>query len=109
MTGASVYVIARLCARPGCVEALKEVLAPLVGPTRQTSGCVRYELLQNHFEPTELTFVEVWSRRSDLYRHLTADYLQDIAAKLEHLLASPPQIALYGLVDEAPNEPSQEA
>ncbi len=90
-----VHVIAKMIAREGAADQLREVLTPMLEPTRRYKGCLRFELLQNHFNPCEFTFVEVWESRKALHTHLTAGYLQDVASKLQNILEHPPQITMH--------------
>ena len=92
-----VHVIASLYCKEGLIDVLKEVLSDLVEPTRQELGCLRYDLVQNHFDPREFVFVEIWESRAALDVHLRSGYLQDIAFRLEGLLERPVDIRLYGL------------
>ena len=94
-----VHVIAYLYCKEGCVESLKVVLTDLIGPTRKETGCLRYDLVQNHFDPREMVFVEIWESRAALDVHLRSGYLQDIAFRLEGLLEKPVDIRLYGLIE----------
>jgi quinol monooxygenase YgiN len=58
MSKTTIRVVARVVALPDKVEEVKSVLIGLIEPTRKEDGCIIYELLQNHADPTDFTFVE---------------------------------------------------
>lgn len=58
MTNQTIHVVACFIALPNKVEELKAVLLELIEPTRQEVGAIKYELLQNQYDPTDFTFVE---------------------------------------------------
>jgi quinol monooxygenase YgiN len=94
----TVRVVAHLIALPGHQEALKSVLTGLVEPTRQEDGCLLYELLQNQEDPTDFVFVEEWESEALINAHLDSPHINEAEAKLEGLLAAPPDIRLYRLL-----------
>ncbi|OUL18632.1 putative quinol monooxygenase [Nostoc sp. 106C] len=98
MTNQTIRVVARVTALPDKVEALKAVLLALIEPTRQEAGAIKYELLQNQYDPTDFTFVEEWTSNEALNIHLDSPHLQEAAAKLEGLVAATPDIRRYYLV-----------
>jgi quinol monooxygenase YgiN len=98
MSNQTIRVVARIVALPNKVEALKAVLLELIEPTRQENGCIKYELLQNQFDPTDFTFVEEWTSHEALNIHLDSPHLQAGVAKLESLVAAAPDIRRYELL-----------
>ncbi|MBE9145761.1 putative quinol monooxygenase [Planktothrix mougeotii] len=91
----SLRVVARVVALPDKIEALKAVLLALVEPTRQESGCLQYDLLQNQEDLTDFTFVEQWESLQHLQKHLASVHLQKSLTQIEGLVASPPDIRCY--------------
>lgn len=94
----TVRVVARVVALPEKVEEVKSVLMALIEPTRQEKGCITYELLQNHEDPTDFTFVEEWESQSLLNTHLSSQHLQEAGSQLEGLVAVAPDIRVYQLL-----------
>ncbi|CAD5923347.1 Putative monooxygenase Rv0793 [Planktothrix tepida] len=88
-------VIARVVALPDKIEPLKAVLLALVEPTRQESGCLQYDLLQNQEDLTDFTFVEEWESLQHLQNHLASVHIQTALTQIEGLVASPPDIRCY--------------
>ncbi|MCX7595725.1 MAG: antibiotic biosynthesis monooxygenase [Fischerella sp.] len=94
----TIRVVARVIALPEKVEALKALLLELIEPTRQESGCIKYELLQNQSDPTDFTFVEEWTSNDALEAHLVSTHIKAAEAKLEGLVATKPDIRRYYLL-----------
>lgn len=99
MAEISIRVIARILARPNTIEETRRLLVGLVQPTRNESGCVRYELMQNRANPAEFTFVEEWANEPALNAHFTTEHVKAAFAKVPALLAEAPDIRQYTLVD----------
>lgn len=93
-----IHVVARLTARPETVAEVQAVLLSLIEPTRQESGCLRYELLQNAANPTDFTFVEEWADAAALETHFTTPHLQAALAQVPPLLAATPDIRRYTVI-----------
>ncbi len=106
MSKQTIRVIAHLIALPEKVEELKSLLLSIIEPTRQESGCIKYELLQNNNDPTDFTFVEEWESNDlldahldDLLdAHLASAHIQEGLRKLEGIAAAPPDIRRYQLL-----------
>jgi len=98
MTNQTIRVVARFIALPNKVEELKAVLLELIEPTRQEAGAIKYELLQNQYDPTDFTFVEEWTSHQALNTHLDSPYIQALAAKLEGLVTAAPDVGRYHLL-----------
>ncbi|QIR40007.1 antibiotic biosynthesis monooxygenase [Tolypothrix sp. PCC 7910] len=98
MTTQTIRVVAHITALPDKIEEIKAVLLELIEPTRQEAGAIKYELLQNQNDPTDFTFVEEWASNDALDTHLNSTHLQAAAAKLQSLVAAPPDIRRYYLV-----------
>jgi len=94
----SLRVVARIKASSDNVSAVREILSGLVEPTREESGCVTYQLLQNRKDPTDFTFVEEWQSDSAFDAHLSSDHIQEALPKLEPITAEPPDIRTYSVV-----------
>jgi len=98
MTNQTIHVVARFVALPDKVEELKAILFGLIEPTLLEAGVIKYELLQNQSEPTDFTFVEEWESAAALDTHLASVRSQVPIAKLEGLIAAPPDIRRYSIV-----------
>ena len=98
MPGNSIRIVAKVVANPDSVDQVCSILSDLVEPTRQESGCISYELLQNRTDPTDFTFVEEWETDAAIDAHLTSKHIRDALMKLPGLISSDPDIRSYGVV-----------
>ncbi|WP_308189222.1 putative quinol monooxygenase [Nostoc mirabile] len=74
----------------------------LIEPTRLEAGVIKYELLQNQSQPTDFTFVQEWEGAAALDTHLASVRLQVPIAKLEGLIAAPPDVRRYSILAAIP-------
>lgn len=98
MSQTAIRVVARVIALPDKVEEVKSILTKLVEPTRQEVGCITYELLQNHADPTDFTFVEEWKSQDLLDVHLASAHIAQAELQLTGLVAAAPDIRIYQLL-----------
>ena len=99
MSTPSLRVVARITAKPNTVNEVRSILLGLVAPTRAEEGCVVYELLQNREDPTDFTFVEEWASDGTFQAHHATEHIRSAFPKLETLVAGPPDIRTYALVE----------
>ena len=90
-----VHVVARFLARQGQEDALRRVLAELIAPTRQESGCRQYDLLSNPGNGRDLCFVERWESDDALNRHLETAHVKRALAATADLIELPPDVRRY--------------
>ena len=84
-----ISIIAVLKAKPGKNDALKQVLAALVAPTRQEPGNVEYALFQLRDAPDTFYVRESWHDRAGLDAHIALPHFQAFMARMDELLAEP--------------------
>ena len=94
----SLRVVARIQSRPNKIDETRELLLALVEPTRQETGCIAYQLLQNRKDPTDFTFVEEWATDSAFEAHAVSDHIKAVSAKLQSVVAQAPDIRIYSIV-----------
>lgn len=94
----SIRIVARVVANPESVDQVRSILSDLVEPTRNESGCISYELLQNQTDQTDFTFVEEWENDAAIDAHLTTKYIRDALTKLPGLVSVEPDIRRYSVV-----------
>ena len=99
MAKAVVGVVARVVAKPGSVDVVREGLTSLLEPTRAEVGCVLYELMQNEADPTDFTFYEEWTNAAALDAHAASDHIKATFARLDGHLAAPVDVRRYGYID----------
>ena len=79
-------VIARMHAKPGKEQELREALESLIEPTSREKGYVNYDLHQGVHDPGWFFFYENWESAADLDAHLSAPHLAEFAGRLDDLL-----------------------
>jgi quinol monooxygenase YgiN len=89
------HVIAHIRAKREHVDAVCEVLAGFVAPTRAEPGCAVYDLFQDLDDPAHFTFIEEWTDRSTLDVHSLSAHITSGRAKLKDLVEGPAEIFLY--------------
>jgi quinol monooxygenase YgiN len=93
-------VVARIKAKPGLEQQVREALMGLVGPTRNEPGCINYDLHQSLDDKTLFMFYENWTSKKDLDEHLNMPYLRDFLARAADVLAQPVEIALWEMITQ---------
>ena len=71
----------------------------MIAPTRAEAGCMRYELTHNVDDVNEFAMLEEWRSEADLQAHMRAPHVTELLAKIPPLLAAPPDIRSYRVVD----------
>jgi quinol monooxygenase YgiN len=100
MAAQKVTVVAKIKAKPGLEETVKNELMSLVPPTRQEPGCINYDLHQSPEDQSLFVLYENWVSKEDLDKHLEMPYLNAIKAKADELLAEPLDITLWDMISE---------
>lgn len=70
----TVFVSARVFAKPEFVEKVKAACLALVNPSRAEAGCISYNLFQSTDTPNLFIFFEEWGTREDLENHLNTPH-----------------------------------
>jgi quinol monooxygenase YgiN len=92
--GKKITVLARIRAKEGMEEQVKQELLALVKPTRAEEGCINYHLHQVVDDKTLFVFHENWRSGEDLDKHVATAHFQAFAAKAGDLLGEPVDITL---------------
>jgi quinol monooxygenase YgiN len=95
MADKKVTVVARVRAKEGMEEKVKQELLALVGPTRSEKGCINYDLHQSVENKSLFMFYENWMSKSDLDKHLEMPYMKSHMEKAVEILAGPGEITLW--------------
>jgi quinol monooxygenase YgiN len=90
-----VTVSAKMRAKPGCEQEVKEALLGLCGPTRAEKGCLNYDLHQSQNDPALFLFHENWASKSDLDAHSQSVHLQAWRQRAAELLVEPARVTLW--------------
>ena len=95
MTNKRVTVFARMKAKDGIAENVRQELMSLVPQTRSEEGCIKYDLHQSVDEKTLFMFYENWRSKEDLDKHLEMPYLKSFLEKADKILAEPVDVTLW--------------
>jgi len=98
MASKRVTVIARIKAKEGMEEKVRQELMALVRPTRSEAGCINYDLHQSMDNKCLFLFYENWVSKDDLDRHLEMPYLKAWREKAKDLLEEPTEITLWEMI-----------
>ena len=82
------YVTFELIAKPGEVDAVRNLMIPTVAKARLKPGCKHCALLEVQSEPRIFTY-EVWTNRAALDSHMASAQIGELGQKLRPLLAKP--------------------
>ena len=99
MASNKVTVVARIKAKEGLEERVKQELINLLAPTRSEEGCISYDLHQSVHDKSLFLFYENWKTEDDLKRHLENLPLKNFLKQVEELLTEPPDVTLWSKID----------
>ena len=99
MANKKVTVVARIGAKKGMEEIVKQELIALLSPTRSEKGCINYDLHQSVEDKSLFMFYENWASKKDLNEHLEMPYMKSHMDKAKDILAEPPEITLWEKID----------
>ena len=95
MTNKRVTVFARMKAKDGIAENVRQELMSLVPQTWSEEGCINYDLHQSVDEKTLFMFYENWRSKEDLDKHLEMPYLKSFLEKADKILSEPVDVTLW--------------
>jgi quinol monooxygenase YgiN len=94
-------IIAVAKAKPGNAHDLDQALREVAGPTRAQPGCVSFSLYRSAEDPCVIVGLERWASKEAHDRHLQGAHVQKLMSKMMPVLAEPPNIVAYEVIDEA--------
>jgi quinol monooxygenase YgiN len=93
-----VRVVLGLTAKSDKVNELRSVLLELAAQSRQETGCVHYDVLQNTVDRCDFALAEEWTTEAALDAHLKTQHVQEAFSKGIPLLAKEPDSRRYSVV-----------
>jgi quinol monooxygenase YgiN len=94
-------VIAVAKAKSGNEHDLNQALREVAGPTRAQPGCISFGLYRSTEDPCVILGIERWASEEAHDRHLQGAHVQRLMSKMMPVLAEPPSIVAYEVIDEA--------
>ena len=98
MSEKRVTVLARVRAREGMEEKVRQELLALVAPSRREAACIDYNLHQSEDDQTLFMFYENWTSREALDKHRSMPYLDAFDERVEGMLAEDVEITLWDMI-----------
>ena len=95
MTDKKITVLAKIKAKDGLAETVKQQALALVAPTRSEAGCISYDLHQSTEDENLFMFYENWTSKQALDEHIQSSHLQAFIAKAEELLAGALDVSIW--------------
>jgi quinol monooxygenase YgiN len=96
--GKPIVVIARVKAKQGKKDELKQALMSLIEPSRNDDGCINYDLHDSEDEEGQFMFHETWRDKEALAKHLSTPHLRDFISKADDLLEGEMNVSLWNKV-----------
>ena len=93
-------IIASAKAKPGKEKELAQALLNVASPTRDQQGSVAFSLFRSKEDASVIVGLERWSTKEDHNRHLQGEHVKTLFAAMADVLAEPPVIASYDILDE---------
>jgi quinol monooxygenase YgiN len=90
-----IRLIASMTVVPGKENELREVLRSLIGPTRNETGCRRYQMYESE-QKGRYFADEIWQSREALDAHLQSAHFKRAAAAFPELLQGALGIDILG-------------
>ncbi len=87
-------VIARLQAKPGSEDEVKQVLLEMAPPSRAESDCLNYDVFQSNDNPAMFYIYESWTGKPALDAHMQTPHFKNLGEQVTPRLAVPMEINL---------------
>jgi quinol monooxygenase YgiN len=90
-----IVCVAEFHAKEGKTDALINALHPLMKPTHQEPGCIRYELNQRSDDPRWITYIEKWRNKKVFDEHCAQPYITHFFNHVQPELVERFEVTLY--------------
>ena len=87
--------VARALVKPECKDAFLALAREFVALNRRENGNISYDLFIGLENPCLMTFIEEWSDRNALERHLASAHFRRIAPQFAAMQQAPTQADIY--------------
>jgi quinol monooxygenase YgiN len=94
-----IVVLAVAKAKPGKEAELESALREVAGPTRKQPGCVQFALCRAAGDASTIVGYERWASEEAHQQHLKGAHVQKLMARMAGVLAGPPTIVSYEVLD----------
>ena len=94
-----IVVIARIKAKEGKEEELKQLLISLIEPSRKDDGCINYDLHTSDDGPGMFMFHETWRDREALAKHLSTPHLRYLISLSDDLIEGDMNVSMWNKIE----------
>lgn len=95
-----ITVVARLKAKLGLEDKVKQELLKMIEPTRREVGCLNYDLHVDKDDPGTFLFYENWVSEMALDNHFQTPHFLHLHGLQDALFAEPGKISLMKMISE---------
>jgi quinol monooxygenase YgiN len=92
MSSPLLTIVARIKAKPGMEEQMRQSLLGVLAPTRAESGCITFDLLIDKNDPTIFVLYENWKDQATLDAHFQQPYVKQVTKAYEEMSAEPLEV-----------------
>jgi len=92
-------VIARVKAKKGKEEVLKQALISLIDLSRSEEGCINYDLHISEDDPSQFMFHETWRDKEALAKHLSTPHLRYLISISDELIEGEMQVSMWNKIE----------
>lgn len=92
----------KMTCRPDRAEAVRELLAEVVGPSRRVEGVVHFDIGRDLADPTSFVATEVFEDRAALDRQEALPEVTSVMEFFEDALAAEPEATIYEIASARP-------
>jgi len=92
-------ILATARAKAGQEKNLERALRDVAAPTRKQPGGVPFSLYRPASDPAVIVGVERWASEDDHHRRLQGAHVQKLMSAMADIVAEPPQIVSYEIID----------
>ncbi|EDP59241.1 putative quinol monooxygenase [Vibrio sp. AND4] len=90
-----IHLTAAFHAKTDAITQLKQALEAMLEPTRNETGCARYQLFQDKNNPSQFLFQEQFVDQAALETHCNTSHFQSLLTEIDGLLVSEPRITFF--------------
>lgn len=74
------------------ISEAQKLLYAMLEPTRNETGCLKYDLYQDLENPERFSFIEEWETAESLESHRKTEHYQLFRSQIPDVLANPVQV-----------------
>jgi quinol monooxygenase YgiN len=89
MSAPLLTIVARIKAKPGMEERMRQDLLSVIAPTREEAGCITFDLLIDKNDPSIFVLYENWKDQAALDAHFQQPYVKQVMKAYEETSAEP--------------------